>query len=410
MAAPTNGKDDLIVRLLESWSTIGDSLADDAGPGARLRPRAQNAIDSRPGRWHVLFGDGPRSLVVPSLDRRAQRTSIKFFLTRPLHRLYAELLLQANRWPLRLLSELTLPPLEGPNLLDELALPPCTQVAFQIGTPGPYQKASMLIMADDGNPLALMKISLKESADDMVKREAHWLRELARHTPLHGKVPQLLTYGSVRYGRSYLGISVAPSNVATNAFTPAHATFLAELARTKTVTTTFTNSSAYCYLADTLAQLHSVIPAPMATALTDSLDQCAYRLSRAQSPYVLAHGDFARWNIRLHGGEIFVFDWEYAAEGALALHDFFHFFLAPPALSGHIGHKQLMSLLDRARTFAREIHPGFAWEQPIVAAQCLGYLLHTVLYYTASRGSVLKDHPVIKAYYKLIEERRRWVD
>lgn len=413
MAATANDKGELIVGLNESWHTIGDSLANDGDLRSRNKSRSPDIADahrSHVRHWHVLFGNGPRSLVVPSLNRRAQRAGIKFFLPHPLHRLYANLLLQVNRGPLRLLPELSLPPLNGSALLDELSLPSSAQVAFQIGTPGPYQKASMLVMDDDGAPLALMKISLKESADTMVKREADWLEALAGHAQLHGNVPRLLTRGNVHNGRSYLGISVAPSDVATNAFSPSHAAFLEGLARVSIVTATFTNSPVYRYLADTLAQLHSVMPAPMAASLTDSLDECAYRLSQAHGPYVLAHGDFARWNIRLHDGGIFVFDWEYATAGALALHDFFHFFLAPSALSGQISRKQLTSLLARAQNFACHAHPEFSWDKPVVAAQCLGYLLHTVLYYTASRGSVLEDHPVIKAYYKLIEERRQWTD
>lgn len=397
------------MRLSESWRTIGDSLVIDGGvqPWSSVDELAPTWAQ-RARSWRVLFGDSPRSLVVPSQDRHAQRSSVKFFITHPLNRLYARMLLRSNRL-LRRLPELTLPPLDGPTLLDELPLPKAAQVAFQIGTPGPYQKVSMLIMADNGKPVTLTKIALKQSADDMVSRESRWLRELGHHERLQHQVPRLLTHGSVRNGRGYLSLSVAQGSATTRVFTRAHATFLSELARVRTVTTRFADSAAQRYLIDTFASLRPLMPAPMAATLADGLAECADRLADWVGPFVLAHGDFAPWNVRLHDDGIFVFDWEYAADGSLALHDFFHFCLAPQALTGRIGLKQLRAVLLQAQELAHRAHPAFDWKQSIVAAQCLGYLLHTVLYYCASCGRAVEDHPIIRAYRRLIEERAQWI-
>ncbi|MBI3897917.1 MAG: aminoglycoside phosphotransferase family protein [Gammaproteobacteria bacterium] len=402
------------LQLAESWRTIGDSLSidNDVGNADAQVWRCVKRHESW-GSWRALFSDKPRSLMVPSRGPGVQRSSVKFFISNPLSRLYAQTMLQANRWwpKAQLLPEMTLPPVSGPTLLDELPLPANTQLAFLIGTPGPYQKAAMLIMSDGGTPLALVKIALKESADDMVARETRWLCELGQQERLRGKTPRLLAHGSVRSGRGYLAASVAPGCAVASGFTSAHAAFLTELSRVRVMTGRFADSPACRYLLDSLAQLRSILSESMASLLADSLSDCSQRLAHWHGPFVLAHGDFAPWNVRLHDAGIFVFDWEYAAEGALPLRDVCHFFLAPLAVTGRgISLTQLKTALDRAQALALHAYPEFHWPRPIVAAHCLGYLLHTVLFYGESRGRVLENHPVIKSYCRLMQERAQWIN
>ncbi|MFZ5512576.1 MAG: aminoglycoside phosphotransferase family protein [Pseudomonadota bacterium] len=397
------------MQLADSWRAIGESLVSDGerGRGAGRHPRRV-----RPRSWRALFSNKPRSLLVPAHNRRAQRSSVDFFVTHPLNRLYARTLLGAHRWlpRSRLLPELTLPPVDGPTLLDQL-LPPASQIAFQIGTPGPYQKASMLAMAPDGTPLLLAKIALKASADEMVMTEARWLHELARLPRFEGKVPRLLKHGLTPNGRGYLAMSVAPTLATTSAFTSAHRDFLADLARVRQQVARFPDSPACRYLARCFEQLAPAMKPATAALLGSALAECAERLAGWHGPFVLAHGDFAPWNIRVHGAGIFVFDWEYAWEGSIPLRDVCHYCLAPAAVTGrNITAAQFESALDHARDFALAAHPGCDWQRPVIKALALGYLLHTVLCYSLSRGRVIEEHPVIRAYCRLIEERAQWID
>jgi Phosphotransferase enzyme family len=358
--------------------------------------------------WQVLSSGGPHMLLVPAHDPRIQRESVEFFITHPLRRWWAHTLLGVNRvWPgRRLLPSLTAPALPRPIALAD----PSAHTALQIGTPGPYQKASMLITGEDGAPIALSKIALKASADPMLQNEARWLRELNRHPTLSRRVPRLLAHGTARGGRHYLLLSIARGRSGTNAFTPAHAAFLYDLSRARTRHQEFAESPAYHYMADSLARLHAHLPPPTAALLAGALGECGERLRRWQGPFVLAHGDFTPWNLRRQNDDIVVFDWEYAEEGAIALRDICHFLLIPRVLAwGGMSPVRMAAMVHQVGAIVRGIHPQSNWEPPIVAALVLGCLLHTALFYAASRGYVPRDDIVIKAYCRLIQERTQWM-
>jgi hypothetical protein len=355
-----------------------------------------------------LFSGRPRPLAVPSQDRRAQRRGIEFFIANPLRRWWACALLEINRiWPgARLVPTLRVPASPRPVALAD----PCAHTAFQIGTPGPYQKASMLIMSGDGAPMALSKIALKASADAMVQNEVRWLEELNRHPSLSGRVPRLLAHGTARGGRRYLLLTVAPGRRGTNTFTPAHAAFLHDLSRVRSRRQGFADSPAYRYMADSLVALRASLPGPIAALLAEGLDECRERLRRWKGPFVLAHGDFAPWNLRRRGDDVVVFDWEYAEEGALALRDICHFLLIPRVLArGGIDPVRMRAVVEQAGAITRRVYPRSHWERPTVAALMLGCLLHTVLFYSVSRGGVAREDAVIKGYCRLIQERAQWI-
>ena len=124
----------------------------------------------------------------------------------------ARALLRANAlWPAEgLLPEVQLR--DGHARCEEgLALGEPGYVAFQIGTPGPYQKASALYVTAQGEGVALAKTAMSQTADAMVRGEAAWLEALADIDTLTAQVPVLHGEGETEEGRRYLVTSVAPS-------------------------------------------------------------------------------------------------------------------------------------------------------------------------------------------------------
>ena len=87
--------------------------------------------------------------------------------------------------------------LAGDRAGDPADAPYGALAAIQIGTPGPYQKASALLITDKGEGLALAKIALVPGADAMVVSEAGWLRLLETEKRLAGEVPQLLVFNKL---------------------------------------------------------------------------------------------------------------------------------------------------------------------------------------------------------------------
>jgi hypothetical protein len=379
----------------QSWRLLAGSL----GAGATM--------PVGPGRWHVLFGGRNRPLLVPAAPLPTQRRCLRHFIGKPLQRRAAELLLWLNaRSPRAVLPELRCEPARdgAPSLLQ------AASAAIQIGTPGPYQKASALLLNDPGRPFALAKIAMGRCADGAVRAEAEWLRTVAQVPEVEGLVPRLLDEGITEGGRSYLVTSVAPSTATTDAFTPAHARFLQALRHVRMRVADFEQSGRARELQDGLRQLQPYIGSAALAKLQRALADCERPLLYWSGPYVASQGDFAPWNIRTLDERVFVFDWESGCEGASPLDDVLHFLLIEPAVHRRqLGPRQMAEAMTRARSFAAESYPQWDWSERVVSALALAYLLGLILRYSVPDRSISYRHPVISSYWKLIERRAEWM-
>lgn len=402
--------------LEQTWQTLSEALI--AAPldmqltGSVLSPRMGNAAPTPlPGSWHALFSSRARPLLLPAHNRAAQRSGLKFFVGDIWNLLYAHTMLKAHYWlPRReLLPTLSLPLMSGPGWLEHLLLSEAPQLAFLIGTPGPYQKASILIMSPQGKPLLFVKLALTDSADAMIEREAYWLQRLGQCTALQDMMPRLLGSGRVRNGRHYVVTSVAQGSLSSSSFTAEHARFLRTLALAEMRTQAFDDSAMYHYWRRCLAEMRAGMRDEQQQLLTSAISECLAELMEWHGFTVIAHGDFAAWNIRSNSRTTIVFDWEYASDGALPLLDPLHFLLIPAASSGRgVTSRDLKQALVQIGDYAKVMFPQYAWPTEVVAAQALAYFIQTILFYSQSRGEVPEDHPVVRTYCRLIAERAQW--
>ena len=360
--------------------------------------QAPGAAPMRAGRWVVLFGGRQRPLLMPAGDYELQKRWLSFFVDGRLRSLYAMTVLKLN----------SLVPRAG--LLPELRLPLARRAAVQIGTPGPYRKASALLVSQTGEALALAKIALLESADPMVAKEARWLRRVAGIEKLADQVPRLLAEGSLAGGRRYLVTSLAPTTRASTEFTPAHARFLGALGRSDLQSMRFRDSPCCEYLERTLAAIEPSVTRGEAGQLRGALLDCRLSLAHWVGPFVVSQGDFARWNVRKQRESLFVFDWEYARAGANPLSDVFHYHLVERAASGrHVGARLMREVMRRARDIARELYPEWSWRDCEISALALAYLLEVLLLYCRASGGLDRSDDVLRSYWLLLERRAAWL-
>jgi hypothetical protein len=377
-----------------------------------LADRRGQALPAGSGRWYVLFTGGQRPLLMPAGPYGFQKKCLRYFVADRARAVWARALLKANAVlpAAGLLREFRLPQADRSAFHCELSIRRPSHVAVQIGTTGPYQKASLLLLSERGEGLALAKLALAASADQMVKIEADWLGDLAGIPELAAHVPQLLAEGWTVNGRRYLVTSLAPSTAVTRDFTPAHAEFLGKLGRSRLETMGFEESPCFQRLKSTLARLEPHVTRDVLAVLQAALGDCRTSLSGWAGPFVIAQGDFAPWNIRVHERGIFVFDWEYAQAGANPLADAFSYFMIRRATSGwKFGKQFLVTVMRRVEAYARDFYPEWNWRPRVISALALAYLLDVLARYCWSRQAVDWAHPAIRSYWQLVGERREWL-
>lgn len=186
------------------------------------------------------------------------------------------------------------------------------RLALSCGAPeGAHnRKASALAIDLRGNLRAFVKLARSEIAREIVAHEGEVLPALA-----HVRAPRLLMNQEID-ATLVMAQTPLPGSPAPLAFGPAHAAFLQSLQSPEKIV---------------------AAQSPMIQALRQRLEHLAMHglseilmdlmpaLQQLNVPITIVHGDFAPWNLRIEGGAISAFDWEYAQLSGLPLIDEIHY-------------------------------------------------------------------------------------
>ena len=262
----------------------------------------------------------------------------------------------------------------------------------------------------------LVKTAVDARSGRLLQREAKWLRELESVPELDGQVPRVLDEGTDADGRPYLVMTASPGSKS-RTFTGNHARFLASLGKARFRATDFEVSGCCRWLQRGLRRLESGASpavAPLSQKARTTLEQayhdCETALLYWTGPYVLSQGDFAPWNVRDLGQQLFVMEWGNARTEASPLDDVLHYVMVQQALrAGAISAAVLQAAMRRASDFAREAYPEWSWRPQVIGALTLVYLLDVVLGRSLAAGRLDRSDPVTGAYWKLLEKRSAWM-
>jgi hypothetical protein len=237
--------------------------------------------------------------------------------------------------------------------------------------------------------LRLVKTATSAETAARLAREVLWLRELAEVDTLEGHLPRLIEEGTDAAGRPYIVVGIPGSTGETRAFTSEHAQFLARLGRARFRATEFEHCGKVQWIQRSL-------PAD-ASLLREAYEDCERALLYWSGPYVLSQGDFAPWNIRTFGSQLFVFDWGNAYADASPLDDVLHYLMVQRRLKTV---PLLRKAMTRAHQFALGAYPEWSWRPQVIGALTIVYLLGAIL-----QRSLDSAHP----YWKLLEKRSTWM-
>lgn len=369
----------------------------------------------QPKGWRV-FGQN-RALFVPVANRAVQSYALNFFLSSKWQRIAIWL---ATRLGLgRKVSEGA--GKEWREIADTLTLAEDISgdektkgvineqifYAMRQGSKGPYQKTSLIAVKQSGCPVFYAKVATGESADVMVEAESTCLQRLSLIDSLKGMVPQRINFGKTPSGRAFFTTTVASTLKTNNRFQSQHEKFLSTLGHATVQSVLYANSVEFLFVQSALQRLRQVLGIELHAELESAAHDILSKIGDLKLPIVLAHRDFAPWNIRWHQSGVFVFDWEYAAEGANPLYDFFHFHLIQQALSSRSNASISaygLTLVPSAIKYLKQYYPEVNWSLEIARHLLLAYLVDLILFYVDSEKQYNASHPVLAAYINLIKQ------
>jgi hypothetical protein len=263
--------------------------------------------------------------------------------------------------------------------------------------------------------LSLIKNAENEQGDRLLAREARWLRELENVPGLEGQIPRLLEEGVRDDGHRFLilGLPQAASLAKageTRALTNHHEQFLARLGKARFRASDFELSGCGEWLQRSLAGLEAFAARRQLETLRGAYHDCETALLYWTGPYVVSQGDFAPWNIRTLGSQLFVSDWGHARTDASPLDDVLHYVMIQRALHARpVTARFLQSAMKRARGFAVRAYPDWSWRPQVIGALTLVYLLGSVLHRALQSRQLNPADPVVRAYWAMLEKRSAWM-
>lgn len=194
--------------------------------------------------------------------------------------------------------------------------------ALSLGTPGTFQKLTIQVMRPNGEILGYMKMPMTDESQDRLRHEGAVLQKLIAFHALRKSIPHVLFAG--RWNGTYVIFqSALEGDVGPLQFTEIHAEFLKDLQRCEP--TSRTGENLVHEVACNWNQAAGNLGSRWQDLGRETLQIATRELGSAQVSCGIQHGDFAPWNMRVHRGKLFLFDWEYASWDSPVLWDRFHF-------------------------------------------------------------------------------------
>ncbi len=275
------------------------------------------------------------------------------------------------------------------------------------GTPGPYNKPSVLFMTDGGEPVAIAKVAASEVNRALLRNEGAWLECWERAGVLTGHRPSKIKIGEAG------GVLVLLQTVGLGPVLRLHAPLrqghleiLSAVQSACAEPVPFLGSTMHTAMHRRFAACGDALDQVWRERLDRALAILEAGLAHADVPMVPVHRDFVPWNMRRTKSGLFVFDWEYASDGYMPLYDLYHYVLMPRAVRQSLSVADARRTIGEVRSVAIRLPDGAAKAQR-AGLQLLAYLLNLCLdHLETNRGRNVG--PARRRYGVLIDQYDQW--
>jgi hypothetical protein len=194
--------------------------------------------------------------------------------------------------------------------------------ALSLGTELATRKLTVQVMRPAGEVLGYLKFPLARRASDRIRHEAGVLARLNADSRTRNHVPRLLH--SCDWKDGYLLFQApVPGRKGPVRLTRLHENILHTLHAVRSFDVP--GRQLVRSVADGLKRFFAKLGGDWRELASDALALAGRELENCEVRCGLSHGDFAPWNTRASGENLYLFDWEMASWEAPVLWDRFHF-------------------------------------------------------------------------------------
>jgi hypothetical protein len=254
-----------------------------------------------------------------------------------------------------------------------------THLAFFLGRPGAYRKATAQLLSATGTTLGYARIGTSQLAQGAIDNEHRNLLRLSTSESLRDSVPSVLGYLDWQGGK-VLFMTGGDGPPGPERLSEVHSRFCEELFVSFREEAIFNDSHMWSRMTNGLLQSDLGLPEPVLEDHKQALSLLDSKLGSVRMPLSLAHRDFVPWNTKLQPRGLFVFDWERAEEDVVPLYDMFHF----QAMQAALLQRRLRISDDQVTTTSlRALWPEGQQHLPWLY---LAYLVDMSLFYSEARA------------------------
>jgi hypothetical protein len=214
----------------------------------------------------------------------------------------------------------------GPELAGFAERGDTARFAFFTGTDSPHRKVAVQIMDKTGKIHAFAKVTRNPDVAALLMHEASVLRRLESLPMRSVAIPRLLRSERINDATVLVTDTLkTPKSRSATELTAAHIEFARELSQV-TQGATRALSEIGAQYRKRMDRVHARLHPAWQQRLLHAVN-FLFRSPLDEVPTSMCHGDFTPWNTFSCERGLYVFDWEYAADGSLPGHDIAHFVL-----------------------------------------------------------------------------------
>lgn len=275
-----------------------------------------------------------------------------------------------------------------------------SSLLFVSGSHGAFSKLSVLELAERGEPEYIYKITNNPTVSTVIHNEADILSNLSKYDSIREYIPESRVWGFSEYTvlrQKVIYSTKAKSNLSISRVKQFHQELCSETA----VYNKVVESQIYNQVIDGFDQIKDKLTYRDSKIIRNSIE-IINDIKNSESRFVMAHRDYAYWNMLVDERSLYIIDWEYSRGGYPELYDLLYFLLMPEAVNNTLTVDRMNEIISKNLNYLL----SDTIKLSDVQWQLVIFMLDIVMFYICSNNGT--QDVVTHQLIELLDSNAQW--